>query len=379
LRGTGRSHQGVKAKGCRPLKHRRKPTKPRPAPTPPPPPPIFGFNSYISPQTVAMQRQVGAATTRLIIDWSSVESFPGQWNWQLSDQRYQQILAGGLRPLIVAFNAPCWATATGHCNAVTISPPGPAHDSDWAQFVSRLASRYPQAVAIEVWSEQNLAGDFYPAPDPVRYTQMLKLAYGAVKAAVPTMPVISGGLLLDDGTGSGAGGEASRTFLAGMYGAGAENYMDGLGLHIYPSDPQSGSSPMTWDPAAMTRWLAQVAQVTSAAAVPLKPLWVTEMGVSTSTQPGFPQKLTPQQQAQDMSALLAQAAADHRIRAVLIHTLQDADPNLPLDLLTNLGGLFSDDIFFNQINEGFGIFTNRWVRKPAACVVSRAFGGSLNC
>jgi hypothetical protein len=327
-----------------------------------------------------MQREVGATATRLFVGWAQAEPSPGQWQWQQFDQSYQQIVAGGLRPLVVAFAAPCWTTPNSGCGAFTASPPDPAHDPQWVSFVQALAARYPKAIGIEIWSEPNLASNFWPHPDPARYTQLLKEGYGAVKSVNPAMPVVSGGLLLGDGAGIGAGGEASRTFLAGMYAAGAERYMDALGIHIYPSDPATGQSPQVWDPAAMTRWLDQVTVVTRAAAVTAKPLWVTEMGVSTATQPGFPVSLTPQQQGSELDTLIQQAKADPQIRMVLIHTLQDAYPNLAFDLISNIGGgTIGDDVFYNEINEGFGVFTSAWALKPAACVVSRAFGGSLAC
>lgn len=340
-----------------------------------PVPTLFGFNTYTTAQTVAMQRDVGVTTTRLFVDWSQVEPSPGKWNWTTPDQSYQEILAGGLRPLLVADVAPCWAAPATGCNPAVASPPDAAHDAAWIAYVKQLVTRYPQAVGLEVWNEPNLAASFWPAPNPARYVQLLQEAYTAVKSVDPTMPVISGGVLMDDGTGSGAGGEASQTFLAAMYADGASAWMDGLGIHVYPV---TVGRPELWDVSAMTRWLAQVQTLRQLAAVPDKPIWITEMGVSTSTEPGFPAALTPQQQANDLLQMVSTAKADPLIRAAMIDSLQDADPNLLEDLISNLSGsIDGDDVFFNEVSEGLGIFSNTWQVKPAACVLSVFFHGTV--
>jgi polysaccharide biosynthesis protein PslG len=343
---------------------------------------VFGFNAYTTPTTVLKQRAVGASATRMFIAWSQAEPLPGVWDWDDFDQQYQEILAGGMRPLIVAFAAPCWAqSATTGCPALYASPPAPSYDSAWSAYVRELAVRYPRAIGIEVWNEPNLTTEFWPNVDPVRYTQLLKEAYLAVKSVDPTMPVISGGLLLGDGTGTSPwSGYADQTFLTDMYAAGAAKWMNGLGVHVYPSDGATAHSPETWDPAAMVRWLAAANAVRNAAGAPSVPIWITEMGVSTSGEPGFPVPVTPAQQATDLMTMLHTAEADTQVHLAFVDTLQDADSDLPLDLLSNLGGaLLNDDVFFNEVIEGLGVFDYDWTPKPAACELSEALGGTLAC
>lgn len=341
-------------------------------------PPLFGFNAYTTPQTVALQKDVGVTTTRLFVSWSQVEPSPGVWNWAAADQSYQQILAGGLRPLIVAYAAPCWAAAQGGCNPMYASPPNPSFDSDWITYVKDLVERYPQAIGIEIWNEPNLTASFWPSPDPGRYTQLLHEAYTAVKSVDASMPVISGGLLMDDGTGTGAGGEASQTYLAAMYADGASQWMDALGIHVYPVDVAAGGKPEVWDVAAMTRWLDQVQTLRTAADVPAKPIWITEMGVSTTTEPGFPVAATPQQQADDLVQMVSWSQSNPLVDAAFIDTLQDADPSLGEDAVSNLvGSIAGDDVFFNEVSEGLGVFTNTWGVKPAACALSVFLHGTV--
>jgi hypothetical protein len=351
-------------------------TTPQPPPSPAPPL-LFGFNTYTDQQTVARQRELGAKVTRLFVDWWQVEPQQGVWDWSAVDDQYRQVLAGGLRPLLVVNGAPCWAES--NCSLLFEAPPAPGLDADWSAYVRAVAMRYPDAVGVEVWNEPNLAAAFYPQADPARYTQLLGEAYAAVKSVNKAMPVISGGVAMNDAAGAGGPGYASRTFLAGMYAAGARRYMDGLAIHVYPTDLQSGGTSI-WDPAAMSRWLEQAKDVTSAAGVPPVPIWITETGVSTSTEPGFPPAVTPGQQASDLLSMIRTARADLDVRAVMIHSLQDANPDVVGQLVDDLtGSLLNLDISYNGLQAGVGVFTNTWVPKPAACGLSRAFGGSLAC
>jgi hypothetical protein len=338
---------------------------------------LFGFNAYITPTTVRYQRAVGANVTRLIVPWSQVEPQPGQWNWSTVDQQYGEIIRGGLRPLLVVFGPPCWAEA--QCNVAFASPPMRSADGSWSAYVRALTARYPDAVGVEVWNEPNLASAFYPQADPKRFTQLLSEAYRAVKSVNPSMPVISGGVAMNDATGAGSVGYASRTFLEGMYAAGARRWMDGLAIHVYPSDTTNTGS-LVWNPGALSRWLAQVRAVGHAADAPDVPIWITEMGVSTTTEPGFPAAVSPEVQASDLMTMLQTARGDPAVRAVLIDTLQDAAPDVVQDLVSDLlGPLINYDVFYNQVIEGLGVFHTDWTPKPAACQISKAFSGSLSC
>jgi hypothetical protein len=343
----------------------------------PPLPVALGFNTYTDQLTVAKQREVGATVTRLFVNWWDVEPQPGGWNWNSIDQQYQQILAGGLRPLIVVNGAPCWATSS--CQLLFESPPTPSHDPDWSAYVRAVIARYPRAVGVEVWNEPNLAAQFYPQADPRRYTQLLSEAYTAVKSVNKDMPVISGGVLMNDTAGVAAPGYASRTFLAGMFAAGAGRYMDGLGIHVYPTDTEADGSKV-WDPAGMSRALAQVDGIEASAGIQQVPIWVTEMGVSTATGTGFPRAVTPDQQASELLTMIHMAQADGHVRVAMIDSLQDASPDILGQILDGLtGSALNFDVSYTPVEEGLGVYTDSWVPKPAACSIAPVFAGALRC
>ena len=330
--------------------------------------PQLGFNTYTTTRTLTEQRELGATVSRLFVDWALVEPSPGQWDWQQTDNAYSAMVAAGLKPLVVVYTAPCWARPSTDCsNPAFTGPPDPAYDDQWSAFVRAAAQRYPGAVGIEVWNEPNLDQSFLPRANPTRFAAVLAAAYHAVRSVDAAMPVISGGLLLSPsipGSGQVPGGYGAAQFLAAMYGAGASRTMDALAVHIYPSDYVAGV-PTLWDPAAMQAWLRLLDPVRAAAGASGQPMWITEMGVSTSTQAGWPAASTPGEQASDLGAMLAIARATPNVPYVIVHSLEDQTPNY--------------DDPYNAINTGWGVFTDSGVAKPAACVISTAFHGSLSC
>ncbi|MHB8656598.1 MAG: hypothetical protein ACYC91_01385 [Solirubrobacteraceae bacterium] len=227
----------------------------------------FGFNTYTSSETLVHEQQVGATVMRMIVAWPTVEPSPEQWNWSVSDQQYQSILAAGLRPEIVAFASPCWARPSMTCDdSAYTGPPDAGHDGDWTDFVQKLTARYPAAIGIEIWNEPNLVSMWWPKVDPVRYTQILKEAYGAVKAIAPSMPVVSGGLLGSPLTGWTAAGEGDAPFLAAIYASGGAPYMDAIGVHPYPVQYDSNWNPIAWNPVVMEQTLGRLRSVRDAGA-----------------------------------------------------------------------------------------------------------------
>lgn len=338
----------------------------------------FGFNAYANPETVALQATTGARVQRLNIAWYEVQQLPGTWNWARYDQQYKLILEAGLKPLVMVVAAPCWTHPTTGCPPMVTGPPDPAFDPDWAEFVRRVAERYPETIGIEVWNEPNLDTQFAPVADPVRFTELLKLAYAAVKSVDPELPVVSGGIFASAAPGRVPGGEGDESFLARMYAAGAGPVMDGIGFHPYPSAPAAPGAQV-WDPAAMEVAVGRARRARDAAGG-RQPLWLTELGESTTTQHYFPAAVSPEQQAADLRAMVRAARAAPDIPVAIIHTLVDAAANLPEDALAALVAPTTGlNISYNRVNSGFGIFTAEMRPKPAACVLSREFGGSVAC
>ena len=333
-------------------------------PGPPPAGMLFGFNEDLSVRDYDLQASLGMPVRRFPVSWGDAEPTPGQWSWAQSDPDYTAMRAKGLKPLLVAIGAPCWTgSADSTCRDGTLTgPPDPSHLSDWADYVRRLVARYPNSVGVEVWNEPNITGRWAPHPDPVAYTMLLKAAYTAVKSVNPKMPVISGGLFAAPRTGGFA--ISDTDFLHGLYAAGARGYMDGIGAHPYPITQGGGSSG--YELQAMKDSLRRLRSIRDAAGDSATPLWITEMGVSTASAPGFPAGASEGAQADDLLTLVHALGQGERVPVALIHRLVDPPYT-------------SSDGALAQFESGFGVFNDDGTPKPAACELSREFHGSLSC
>ena len=106
------------------------------------------------------------------------------------DRVVTEASARGLHVLATPLYTPAWARAAG------TDPLYPPSDlARYAAFCSAAVAHFaPLGVHHwEIWNEPN-RGFWKPAPDPARYTAMLKLAYAAIKAQDPSAFVVSGGL-----------------------------------------------------------------------------------------------------------------------------------------------------------------------------------------
>jgi hypothetical protein len=323
-----------------------------------------GFNDASSPANYSLQTKLGAPIRRLLIGWNQVERTPGSWDWTEVDAAYHGLLAAHLRPLLLAVAPPCWSHPRVPCVGADTgsTPPDPMYDDRWAEFIGKLASRYPKALGIEVWNEENLAAEFTPHPDPVRYTQLLAKAYRAVKRAVPDMPVISGGLFASAVSGPAGVGDAQ--FLAAMYAAGARRYMDGIGIHSYAVIATTNGAPAHYDVGAVEQTLDRIRVARARARGDGTPIWITETGVPTAAGQGSPVAASEAQQAADLLAIIRLVERDDDIRVLIIHRLVDPPRE-------SSGAIGSEP--------GYGVFRSDGAPKLAACELSAQLHGSLRC
>ena len=152
-----------------------------------------------------------------------------------------------------------------------------------------MAQRYAgEADAIEVWNEENIGHFWNGSANPAAYAQLLKTAYPAIKAGNPNMTVLFGGLSTND-----------WQWLQSVYDAAPDigNYFDVMATHPYT--PQAPPDAVTWDDAQHIDRMS-FSGYRTVRQVMLdhgndKPIWFTEFGWSTTSQPGW--GVTAQQQA----------------------------------------------------------------------------------
>lgn len=175
--------------------------------------------------SAAMTREIGFPWVKQQVRWEFVENAPGAVNWTEMDQIIDVMTGNGIQVLFSVVTAPQWARpdkpGTG----------GPPNDFNlFANFVGQMAGRYCGRLgAIEVWNEQNLQREWEGFPlDPALYMDLLRRSYSAIKAACPSMLVISGATTP---TGNSDVAIDDIDYLRGMYNNGLARYNDGVGIH----------------------------------------------------------------------------------------------------------------------------------------------------
>ena len=122
--------------------------------------------------------------------WRDIEATKGQYDWHRSDRIVLSMNDAGMDMIVRLDFQPDWARS-----GCSLQGP-PTNLQDFANFVSAVATRYRGRIrAYEIWNEPNLAREWCDqAPSGAAYTQLLRVAYTAIKAADPTAWVVTAGL-----------------------------------------------------------------------------------------------------------------------------------------------------------------------------------------
>jgi hypothetical protein len=177
---------------------------------------------------MAKVKDLGFGWVKQQVEWKHFE--PDRGNYQLGglDPIVNAAKASGVSVLFSAVNGPAWSRPGGDLSVG--GPPG--NPQDFANFLGALAGRYcgSSVKAIEVWNEQNLHYEWGNMKiDPAAYMNLLKPSYNKIKAACPSMIVVSGAL-----TPTGAPAPLAMddyAYLEGMYQHGLKNFSDAIGAH----------------------------------------------------------------------------------------------------------------------------------------------------
>jgi polysaccharide biosynthesis protein PslG len=228
---------------------------------------------------------LGVDTVRVIVPWAAIKpAEPGSVleqlyppNWTKMDFIVQEAQERGFSVLGVLNSTPYYG---GQNNTGCLGCPGVAPDpTDFAAFAAEVAQRYQGEIsAYEVWNEPNSYKSWSPAVDPVAYTNVLKAAYTAIKAADPNAEVVAGVL----GAVITAGGFTMDpvTFIKTMYANGAKGYFDALSYHPYNYQKTlAEQNPGFLSP---LRMLLDMRQTMLNNGDDLVKIWASEYGLPTS-------------------------------------------------------------------------------------------------
>lgn len=188
--------------------------------------------------------------------------------------------------------------------------PPPTNFDLWANDLKALVASHPDITYWQVWNEPNEVLFWYPEPNAVQYSDLLKKSYTAIKQANPNAKVVVGGL-------SGIN-PALRQFLRDIYANGARNYFDILALHPYGQP----NGPATY----LKDYLYDIKNIMDANGDLGKPVWITEIGWPTFTnQFGF----VPQEtQAQFLQETYDIARKLPFVKKVFWYRLQDVNEGM---------------------------------------------------
>jgi polysaccharide biosynthesis protein PslG len=297
-----------------------------------------GSNPAQADREIAWAKQLHAKLVRLEVPWSVMEPYgPGQVEASalaFTDHLAADAAADGIRLIMMVESTPCWASSAptsllGKCSAARGGEANawpPANPETYAAFVAYLAARYgAELAAIEVWNEPDQANeDYFAGPDKAaRYAALLRAAYPAIKQANPSVLVLGGSIVGDNGK-----------FLRQLYADGIKGYYDGLAVHYY-----------TLTLAAL-RYIHEVQLANGDSA----PLWLDEFGWSSCWPRKIQQEqgcVTKQLQGVNLTDMFRSLAHTPYVAAMVVYTLQSSG------------------------SEDFGVLSATESRKPAFTALAR--------
>jgi hypothetical protein len=302
---------------------------------------LHNLSSRDLARTLDGVRAVGATRIRLDLNWALIqERGRNSYRWAPFDRVVRAARARGLHVLGAILYTPHWAQPMGGTGT---SPP--VDLKDYAAFAQRAATHYRRfgVEAYEIWNEPNIVNFWGPGPDPARYTQMLKLAYAAIKRADPAATVVSAGL---SPYGSYGNADAQHmnplNFLEQMYANGAASSMDAVGWHPYNFPYGLGYSlSSAWSQMSATSPSARSIMTANGDAA--TKIWSTEFGAPTGT---LGTSMTEAAQAQLVALAYTRLKAWRWAGPGFLHSYRDQGP-----------GASSED--------GFGLVRADWSKKPS--------------
>ena len=300
---------------------------------------MYFYSQTDTDKALGLLKAAGVGTIRIMLPWAGVEPADDTFDWSAVDRMINSANAHGIKVLATINTTPDWAAVPGQPTYAG----APADLVAFGDFVSAVAMRYQGKVAdYEVWNEPNYAGFWSPAPDAAGYTQALKVAYTAIKAADPDATVIGGSV---GSVAETPGGTSVNpvTYLSMMYAAGAAGYFDALAFHPYlysvPFSAQEGHAGVPFTQAQ------QLHEVMVANGDGHKKIWATEYG-----QPG----------SEGGDAVQAAYIGDF-LRAW--RSLEFAGPTF-LHTIADYGHDYPDQATA-------GLFREDWTPKPVVAVVTQ--------
>lgn len=292
--------------------------------------------------------ETGVTRIREDLAWSLVEPSDDNWDWSKPDLMYEEAAERGLSILPIPNSPPCWAVwIPTDCDERF-----PSGTSEYAEFVAQVAARYGPEGAfwdahpeldpnlasrhIEIWNEPYWATS-KESMLPFSYAYLYKAAVVAGRSVNPATRYL---------IESAMGGSGGVKWLAGIYSAEPSigSYIDGIAVHPYP-----GSHGISYAPISITDEAFLNAKINyeewKARGVN-KPVWITEVGYSSCSDPdhcvpGSSQAARETQKAAMLELLDVLGTDEYGfVHAVYLYNLRQTTPaSEPNDKKSNWYGI----------------------------------------
>jgi hypothetical protein len=313
---------------------------------------FWGVVPQATPTAEQFQRlkRGGVDSVRIPINWASVETARGATpDWSGTDALVKAADAAGLEVLPYVSGAPQWAVPSIFVPGSGQSVKAPVHlpasgsaAGAWSAFLQQAVARYgPNGTfwvanpelparpirAWQIWNEENFKY-FVAKPNPAEYGQLVKLSYGAIKAADGGAKVVLGGMFAYPKGGGRPGACRKKTqatpnlcapaFLEQMYkkSPGIRARFSGVALHPYTTNYQE-----------LTPDIEEFRDVLTDNHDAGKGLWITELGWSSQNRTAnnsFAKGISGQaQQLRGAFGLLKAKAAKWRLQRVYWFSIDD--------------------------------------------------------
>jgi len=314
---------------------------------------LAALNEPAIERTLTTLRAGGVTMVREDLAWASVEPTRGQYDWTSLDNLMTAAADTGVDVLgILDYSAP-WASSDPSGRGGKFYPP--AQTSDFVAYAAAIADRYgaggsfwtshPELsarplAAAEIWNEPWSSSYWMPQPDPARYLALARPTTAALHARGITV-LVSGDLL------EGHPGP-SDTWLNSLLqlDPALNTWVDALSVHDYPSPRGAAPSSTSGNPLFRFDRLGIIqARVTAKLGAPM-PIWVTEMGWSTTDAAGAVDEAT---QAQFLTQAARLAIDQFHVQKVFVYSW-------------NAGG------------DGFGLRRGDGTPKPAWSAIESLLG-----
>lgn len=298
---------------------------------------IHFYSQADTEKALDLLKAAGVTNIRILIPWVSVEMANDKWSWASVDRVVNAAAARDIEVLAVLNSTPVWASVPN----VPLLSGRPADPQEFAEYASMVATRYAGKIsAYEVWNEPNYVLFWAPGPNAAQYTELLKAAYPAIKAADPDAVVVAASVAAIQDFLSVTVNPVR--FIEEMYANGAAGYFDALSFHpyLFGLEFSEGATRVN----SPLDQLERVHDLMVANGDGNKKIWATEYGQPSAL-------VSEAQQAEFIGDFLRAWRDLEYAGPAFIHTIRDhpdSDPN----------------------NASMGLFRADWTAKPALGVVT---------